>query len=352
MHYVRHFNINGVATKQVACIELNGKPNAATEGYVGVLGIDVTSPLHDVYKCVAVNGSIYTWELLSSGLSIMSASISGGGVKSVEFPYENLRTPAMYVVKIGDLILDNEGYLYQIDSMYSTYCTATYCGTQVVAYGMSAYKLAVENGYEGTEEEWLESLRAELKTIDGTPLKIFVGTKAEYKALSEEEKQIVFAIITDDTTKEDFEKSIGELGNAVSVNANNIKTNTSNISKNTSDIATNKKNIATNTTNIAKNTEHAKHDFAKSCQCTITNGTGTAPTDLADDTIYLACFQETNATNTGIWCWKAVTDLNYCCLGQYAMTLVTGGDSRTITITKDGTKTGNGTLAFYKLGTI
>ena len=162
MHYVKQFDINGVATKQVACIELHGKPNAATEGYVGVLGIDMDSPLHDVYKCVAVNGSIYTWDLLSSGLSIMSSTISGGGAESVQFPYSKLKTPPTYVVKIGDLILDSEGFLYQISGLNVDYCVATYCGTQVVAYGMSAYQLAVKNGFEGTEEDWLS-------TIKGTP---------------------------------------------------------------------------------------------------------------------------------------------------------------------------------------
>ena len=131
MHYVKQFDINGVATRQVACIELHGKPNAATEGAVGVLGIDMDSPLHDVYKCVAVNGSIYTWELLSSGLSIMSATISGGGVEAVQFPYTNLLTPAMYVVKVGDLIIDIEGYLYQISALNTTYVEATYCGTRI-----------------------------------------------------------------------------------------------------------------------------------------------------------------------------------------------------------------------------
>lgn len=69
MHYVEQFNINGVCTRQVACIKSKGKPNAATEGYVGALCMDITSPTHDIYKCVAVNGSIYTWELLSSGSS-------------------------------------------------------------------------------------------------------------------------------------------------------------------------------------------------------------------------------------------------------------------------------------------
>lgn len=78
MHYVKYFNINGVETKQVACIELHGAPNAATEGAVGVLGMDVDSPSHEIYKCVAVNGNIYTWELLSSA--------SGEGDSTPEVP--------------------------------------------------------------------------------------------------------------------------------------------------------------------------------------------------------------------------------------------------------------------------
>lgn len=129
MHYVKEFNINGVATKQVACIELQGKPNAATEGHVGVLGIDVTSPLYDVYKCVAVKGSVYTWELLASGLNIIRANISGSGSESAQFPYNNLQHPITYVVKIGDFIIDNEGYLYQISALGTTYCTALYCAS-------------------------------------------------------------------------------------------------------------------------------------------------------------------------------------------------------------------------------
>ena len=160
MHYVKQFHINGVDTKQVACIELHGKPNAATEGYVGVLGIDVDSPLHDVYKCAAVNGSIYTWELLSSGLSIIVTDVVGSGAETVEFPYDTLKTPSLYVVKIGDSILDGEGYLYQVATIGASSCVATYCGIHVVKFGMSAYGLAVEQGFEGTLEEWLASLEA------------------------------------------------------------------------------------------------------------------------------------------------------------------------------------------------
>lgn len=161
MHYVKHFKINGVDTKQVACIELQGKPNTATEGAVGLLGIDMSSPLHEIYKCVAVNGSIYTWELFSSGMSIVSATMSGNGEKSVQFPYDNLKTPLTYVVKVGDLILDSEGYLYQVDSLDALTCNTTYSGTRVVAYGMSAYDLAVKEGFEGSIDDWLLTIRGE-----------------------------------------------------------------------------------------------------------------------------------------------------------------------------------------------
>ena len=51
MHYVKQFKINDVETKQVACIELHGAPNAATEGAVGVLGIDMDSPSNQMYIC-------------------------------------------------------------------------------------------------------------------------------------------------------------------------------------------------------------------------------------------------------------------------------------------------------------
>ena len=114
MHYVKDFDINGVVSRQVACIELHGKPNAATEGALGALGIDVDSPFREVYKCVAVKGSIYTWELLSSGLSTLASTISGKGAELVQFPYDTLKIPAGYLLKTGDLIIDSKGYLYQV----------------------------------------------------------------------------------------------------------------------------------------------------------------------------------------------------------------------------------------------
>lgn len=186
MHYVKHFDINGVATKQVACIELHGKPNGATEGFIGLLGIDMDSPTHDVYKCVEVKGSIYTWELLSSGMSILSAVVSGKGEGNVTFPYADLQMPDMYLVKIGDLIFDAQGYLYRVASIGATSCDAAYTGTQIVGYGENAYEVAVGNGYGGSEQEWLESLKGVSVTnititeVDSTGSKLTLEYPREY----------------------------------------------------------------------------------------------------------------------------------------------------------------------------
>ena len=67
MKYVKYFNILGIDTAQIPCIELHGVPNAATVGAVGLLGIDVDSEGHELYKCVKVEGSIYTWEQVTRG---------------------------------------------------------------------------------------------------------------------------------------------------------------------------------------------------------------------------------------------------------------------------------------------
>lgn len=239
MHYVKQFNINGVDTKQVACIELQGAPNAATEGAVGVLGMDMLSPTHEVYRCVAVNGSVYTWELLSAGMSIISATITGEGGETKSFLYSELRIPNNYLIKVGDLILDSEGYLYQITTIGATSCDTSYCGTHIggISSGDNDYSLVVKNGklqlvtesgavisnidYLKTDEDTLcrnsstgvASVRG-VKTINGTSLRLFVGTKAEYDALTDAQKKNLFAIISDDPTKENMEN--GKI-NAVSL---------------------------------------------------------------------------------------------------------------------------------------
>lgn len=66
-------------------------------------------------------------------------------------------------------------------------------------YGLSAYEVAVKNGYVGTEEEWLESLKGEpftyedftpeqleaLKGKDGEPGKDYQITEADYNAIAD-----------------------------------------------------------------------------------------------------------------------------------------------------------------------
>ena len=67
MVYVKSFDILGIATAQIPCIELHGAPNSATAGAVGLLGMDVDSEGREVYVCTAVNGAIYTWQSLRDG---------------------------------------------------------------------------------------------------------------------------------------------------------------------------------------------------------------------------------------------------------------------------------------------
>ena len=241
MHYVKLFNINGVDTKQVACIELQGAPNAATEGAVGVLGMDMTSPTHEVYRCVAVQGSIYTWELLSAGMSIISATITGEGGLTHSFPYENLKIPSNYLIKRGDLILDSEGYLYQVDSIGSDSCDATYCGTHIggIASGDKDCTLVVNGGklqlvtesgkvlgevdFLASDDETIHRDPSNgracvmgVRTVNDTILHLFVGSQAEYDALPEQDKEDLFAIITDDTTEADLRRDINAIRTDIS----------------------------------------------------------------------------------------------------------------------------------------
>lgn len=241
MHYVKLFNINGVDTKQVACIELQGVPNAATEGAVGVLGMDMTSPTHEVYRCVAVNGSVYTWELLSAGMSIICATISGEGAITQDFEYADLKIPNNYLIKVGDLILDTEGYLYQIESIGGESCTAKYSGTHLGGSGVADkdYRLVVENGHlqlvtgNGNIVSEIEHIEVDdstllkdpqtgkayvmgVKTVNGTLLRFFVGTQELFDTLTSVQKENLFAIITDDPTKEDLLRRLSNLENAVS----------------------------------------------------------------------------------------------------------------------------------------
>lgn len=69
--------------------------------------------------------------------------------------------------------------------------------------GYSAYDIACENGFRGTEEEWLEDLRSYTRkfiTNEGDVLEVFTGTYEEYQELDNQEE--VFALITNDPNLE------------------------------------------------------------------------------------------------------------------------------------------------------
>lgn len=54
-----------------------------------------------------------------------------------------------------------------------------------------------------------------IKTINGTPLRFFVGTQAEYEALTDDDKQNLFAVITNDTVGDGIKAAIEELQKTV-----------------------------------------------------------------------------------------------------------------------------------------
>lgn len=166
-HFVKKFNINGVKTRQITCIELHGKPNAATRGAVGVLGMDVDSPDHEIYKCVAVNGSLYTWVLCFAG------ETQGGDVQTLEEMLQGFDSDPGSVKKyvdecVGDSVTDErvagavEKYLDEnpVEGKPGKDGADGKDGEDGAdgANGASAYEIAVERGFEGTEAEWLESL--------------------------------------------------------------------------------------------------------------------------------------------------------------------------------------------------
>ena len=69
------------------------------------------------------------------------------------------------------------------------------------------------NGYavkDATARKMIENLQV-INTVSGGKLRFFVGTEEEYTLLDEALKENVFAIITDDKSKEEIESAISSL---------------------------------------------------------------------------------------------------------------------------------------------
>lgn len=79
---------------------------------------------------------------------------------------------------------------------------------------------ALENG---TIEDVNTGFVQTIKTINNIPLKFFVGSQASYDALKDEQKENLFAIISDDTSKENLIKKLEELQTEYESNAARIE---------------------------------------------------------------------------------------------------------------------------------
>lgn len=219
-------------------------------------------------------------------------------------------------------------------------------------------------------------------TINGSELKFFVGTQAEYDALPTSDKQNLFAIISDDKTKDELYAQIDGLETAmttlegkVTTNTTNIATNKSNISKLTTrvstletDNTTNKSDIsglATRTTtaesNITKNTNNISTlnddvlalktetytlthtaTISKGSGSLIWIGSGSSDYPLDDKTAYLVTFQATGQPfMTSVFLHKLGTR---CCCSIGAFYLYVENYSVEI---KTATETPSGDVKFY-----
>ena len=84
-------------------------------------------------------------------------------------------------------------------------------------------ELKVRNGSKGET-----GLVGSIETVQKKPLHFFVGTKAEYEALSEEQKTNLFAIITDDSTDERL-KAYAPLDNPIFPNMLRFRSTDTNV---------------------------------------------------------------------------------------------------------------------------
>lgn len=180
MNYVKHFDILGVNTAQIPCIELQGVPNSATEGAVGLLGMNMLSDDHEIYVCVAVNGSVYTWKPLKDGKD-------GVGIVRAE--------------------LNNRGELLIILSDGSVNNVGVIKG---------------EKGDPGEKGEQADLTKIKEKN-KGRHLSVWFGDKEKYENLSAKEENTAY-IFEDDATLELIDNEFEKINNSIDDLNTNVKT--------------------------------------------------------------------------------------------------------------------------------
>lgn len=100
-----------------------------------------------------------------------------------------------------------------------------FCGDNCRHEGMTReqiYTAIMQAVNEGTIGDIDAGFITTIKTINGTPLKFFVGEQAEYDALTDKDKKDLFAIITNDTMKEGLLQTIKDLQAATKANGEAI----------------------------------------------------------------------------------------------------------------------------------
>ena len=67
--------------------------------------------------------------------------------------------------------------------------------------GLSAYQIAVNNGYMGTEKSWLESLKGKdgsngiaVNENNNLQVRIWIGTQSEYDLITEKIQDVLYLI--------------------------------------------------------------------------------------------------------------------------------------------------------------
>jgi hypothetical protein len=161
MEYVKKLDINGVEIRLTSCIELHGRPNAATEGAVGVLGVDLDSSSHQMYVCIAVNGAIHTWIPVTSGgsggtgVDGITPHIGTNGNWYLGDEDTGVCATGTHVVSVEEVNRDATLSTYRMNfSDGEGYEFTVYHGQD----GKSAYEYAQDGGYTGTEEEFAEDV--------------------------------------------------------------------------------------------------------------------------------------------------------------------------------------------------
>lgn len=208
MHYVKYFDILGVNTAQIPCIELQGVPNSATEGVVGLLGMDMTSEDKEVYICTAVNGAIYTWKSLKDGrdgVSVRKAEIHDNG--ELVLTLSDGSTINAGVVKGENGVKGSDGK----DGVTPTIRVGT------VKTGEPDSEVIVENSGSSTEVVLDISIpRGKTGERGGMvdkntkmELSLFVGTEDEWNVFPNKTNVLWFP--TDDKTLEEIDERITKL---------------------------------------------------------------------------------------------------------------------------------------------